>query len=661
MEPKDWLFIVGLLAAVILVYQPALHGGILWDDDMHVTRPGLRSWHGLYRTWFEVGATVQYYPLLHTAFWIEHRLWGDATLGYHLVNILEHAAAALMAALVLRRLKIPGAYLAAAIFALHPIQAESVAWITEQKNTLSALFYLGAVLVYLRFDQSRKRSSYGWALGLYLLGILSKTVIATLPGALLVIFWWQRGRLSWKHDVLPLVPFLLLGAGGGMITAWWELQINKCVGPEFTLTVVERFLIAGRTVWFLLWKLVWPAQLTFSYPRWEINTGMWWQYAFPLGAVGVLAVLWSMRRRARAPLAAALFYGGTLFPMLGFFNLFTFLYSFVANHYQYLAGLGVITLVAAGAAVLLDRWGLWNRPGGYVLCLAPLVILSGLTWQQSRMYADMVTLYRTTIAENPGSWMAYNNLGMALAERRQYDEAMVNYRKGLELKPDDAYAHNNLGVALMHKGRIDEAIACFRKALEYMPNYSTAHNNLGGLLFGRGQADEAIYHFRRAAECDPNDPVPRDNVEIAIAQRDYSRKLRAEQAEILRSRPNDVSVLSSIAWMRATNSSVLLRNGAEAVDLAQRAVQLSGGRDPTILGTLAAAYAEAGRFPDAVETAQQALALASGPKSASLAVSLRARLKLYQSGFPYHEPQQASAPKAGQPLPGQRNGPEIHR
>ena len=183
LERKDWLFIAALAAAVFLVYRPALHGGILWDDDEHLTRAELQTWQGLYHIWFDVGATLQYYPLLHTAFWIEHKLWGDATLGYHLMNVLQHIAAALMAALVLRRLKVPGAYLAAAVFALHPIQAESVAWMTEQKNTLSALFYLAAMLAYFRFDQTRKVWPYCWALGLFALGMLSKTIIATLPGA----------------------------------------------------------------------------------------------------------------------------------------------------------------------------------------------------------------------------------------------------------------------------------------------------------------------------------------------------------------------------------------------------------------------------------------------------------------------------------------------
>ena len=311
---KHWLFAAGLAAAVFLAYQPAWHGGFLWDDDAHVVRPDLQSWHGLCRIWFDPGATQQYYPLVHSAFWLEYRLFGDATLGYHLANILLHVAAALLVALILRRLEVPGAYLAAAIFALHPIEVESVAWISELKNTLSAVFYLSAAAVYLRFDERRKMPWYFVALLLFVLGLLRKTVTATLPAALLVVFWWQRGRLSWRRDVLPLLPFFSLGAAAGLVTAWVERTIGGAQGTAFNFTIVERCLIAGQAVWFYLGKLVWPADLIFIYPRWHVSQAVWWQYLFPLAALVLLAVCWRLRRRWRGPLAGLLFFAGTLFP-----------------------------------------------------------------------------------------------------------------------------------------------------------------------------------------------------------------------------------------------------------------------------------------------------------------------------------------------------------
>jgi protein O-mannosyl-transferase len=513
----DWLFIVALLVAVVLVYHPAWQGGLIWDDDHHVTPPAIRSWWGLCRIWFDVKATQQYYPLLHSAFWIEHKLWGDAPLGYHLANILQHAVAAVLVALILRRLKVPGAYLAAAVFALHPVHVESVAWITEQKNTLSAMFYLSAMLVYLHFDQSRKAWLYTAALALFALGLCSKTVTATLPGALLVIFWWQRGRLSWRRDVLPLLPFFVLGAAAGVFTAWVERKLIGAEGAAFSLTLVERSLIAGRVIWFYLGKLLWPGELLFIYPRWQISQAVWWQYLFPLAAFLLVAALWAVRRRWRGPLAALLYFAGTLFPVLGFFNVYPFLYSFVADHFQYLASLGIIAMASAGMVLALDRRGLWRHPAGYAVCAVPLAILAGLTWQQSRMYTDIETLYRTTIARNPGCCMAYNNLGNVLADRGHIDEAIVEFRAALNVDPRHANAHFNLGNALASQSHYYEAITEYTNGLDIEPNCPSAYNNLGVTLADLGRFDGAIAHYQKALELQADYPEADHNFGLALA------------------------------------------------------------------------------------------------------------------------------------------------
>ncbi|MGO9108148.1 MAG: tetratricopeptide repeat protein [Thermoguttaceae bacterium] len=595
--PRDWCFAVALIVSVFLVYEPAWQGGLIWDDEAHVTRPELRSWHGLYRIWFDVRATTQYYPFVHSVFWVEHKLWGDATLGYHLVNIFLHATAALMVAMILRRLAIPGACLAAAIFALHPLQVESVAWITELKNTLSAVFYLGAAMLYFRFDQTRKTASYLAALGAFLLALATKTVTGTLPGALLVIFWCQRGRLSWKNDVLPLVPFFLLAAGTGMITAWWELEINKCVGPDFDFTWIQRILIAGRTAWFFLWKLFWPANLTFIYPRWQINSGVWWQYLYPLGGAALLAVLWAIRQTTRAPLAALLFFGGTLFPVLGFFNLYTFRYSLVADHYQYLASLGIIALFSAGVALLLKPVVGWVSVFGKLGCLALVALLAVLSWRQSRMYADVETLYRTTIDGNHDCWMAYNNLGLALAGRGRFDEAITRYQKALKIKPDFAEAHNNLGLALAGRGQIDEAIAQYRKALDIDPECVEAHNDLGIALAGRGKVEEALAHFRKALEINPDCLETHYNLGITLAGRGLVDEAIAEYEKALGIVPDDLSTCYNLGL----------------------------------------ALASRGRLDEALAQYQKALGLASAQNDWAMADEIRARIRLCQSVFPADE------------------------
>ena len=357
---------------------------MLWDDDQHVTSRALRSAEGLRRIWFEIGATQQFYPVVYTAFWLEHRVWGDDTLGYHVVNVVLHACSALLLLLILRRLSIPGAWLAATLFALHPVYVESVAWIAEMKNTLSGAFYLAAMLAYLRFDVSRRWLPYALAAALFVLALLSKTVTATLPAALLVLFWWQRGAIAWRRDVLPLLPFVVAGAAGGLTTAWIERTLLGARGAEFEFSLVERVLIAGRAIWFYLATLAWPSRLIFIYPRWEVSEGVWWQYLFPAGVVALVAAAWLVRKRSRAPLAVLLLFSGTLFPVLGFFNVYPFRFSFVADHFQYLASAAVIVLFSAAVVTLAGRWHV--RPAVATGTAAVVLgsLLAPLTFAQSR-------------------------------------------------------------------------------------------------------------------------------------------------------------------------------------------------------------------------------------------------------------------------------------
>lgn len=514
---RSWLLGAALVAVAFIAFGPALHGGFIWDDHMHITRPELRSLSGLHRIWFDIGATLQYYPLLHTAFWIEHRLWGDATVGYHVVNLLLHLTSAFLVVRILRRLSVPGAWLTAAIFVLHPVQVESVAWISEQKNTLSGVFGLGAALAYLRFDETRRAGTYLMALGLFICALLSKTVTATLSGALLVMLWWRRGELSWRRDVLPTAPFFVLGAGSGLITAWWELQINRSVGPDFQFSTVQRLLLAGRALCFHMGKLCWPTRLSFMYARWKLDASSPWPYLFLLAVAGLAAATWALRRQTRAPLAALLFFVGTLFPTLGFFNLYTFRYALVANHYQYLASLGLMTLFAAGVA----RARLGPGPGVRKLTeLAAgilLLVLATLTWRQSGVFRSSDQVWIDTLDKTPGCWVAYNNLAASLAEQGQREKAFLYVVEAARLKPDDVEIQNNLGVMLAARGRVEEAIAHFREALDLNPRCAKAHYNLGLALAGKHETQEAIVHYREALRIRPNMREARHSLEVAMA------------------------------------------------------------------------------------------------------------------------------------------------
>jgi tetratricopeptide (TPR) repeat protein len=531
-----------IFGATFLAYLPAVHGGFLWDDEGHVTKPELQSFHGLVRIWGEVGATQQYYPLLHSAFWVEHRLWGDSLVGYHLMNLLLHAGAACLVVAIMRRLALPGAGLAGLLFALHPVCVESVAWISEQKNTLSAVFYLGAMLAYLHFDRDRRRSHYYLALGLFLLALLSKTVTATLPAALLVIFWWQRARLDWRRDVLPLAPWLLLGACGGLFSAWMERTIIGAGGAEFALTPVQRGLVAGRAICFYLGKLAWPADLMFIYPRWNVNPAVGWQYLFPLAVLVLLAALGWVARRRRGPLAAFLLFVGTLFPSLGFLNVYPFVFSYVADHFQYLACLGILAPVASMLTAATARLPTATRRAIPILGGVLLTMLAVLTWRQSTQYGDAETLFRETLARNPACWMAHNNLGNILAKiPGRLPEAMAHYESALQTRPDFAEAHFNLANALAETPEHrPEAIVHYEAALRGKPDYPEAHNNLGETLAKIAERrPQAIAQFEAALRINPEFAEAHNNLGVALSSAPDRRPQAIAQFEAaLRARPD---------------------------------------------------------------------------------------------------------------------------
>ncbi len=606
--------------AVLTAYYPAWHGGVLWDDDAHLTAPALQSLDGLRRIWFELGATQQYYPVTHSAFWLMHRVWGDATLGYHLVNILLHGLTACLFAAVLRRFAVPGAWLAALVFALHPVHVESVAWMTELKNTLSAPFYLAALLLYLRFDARRDRRAYAGAVMLFAIALLTKSVTATLPAAVLVIFWWQRGTLRWREDVLPLLPFFVIGIAAGLTTAWVERTDIGAEGAEFQFTPIERGLIAGRAFWFYLSKLAWPAHLVFIYPRWDVSQAIGWQYVFPVAALALVAALWLLRHQSRAPLAAVLLFAGTLFPALGFVNVYPFVYSFVADHFQYLASLPMIALACAGLALAARRLAL--SPAASIAAAAALagLPLGVLTWRQSQQYVDAETHYRTIIRDNPKAWMAYGNLGWALqrAAGDKPTEAMLAetlrlYEEGIRIKPDYSQAYNNLGTALVDLGRIDEAKAAYRESLRIKPdaaqvkvNLALAHSAAGAAALSTGRPDVAVAEYRAAIGLNPNDAEAHHNLGSALGRLGRLDEAISAFSEALRLNP------SSSRAHRNLGQALLRANRADAAIAEFREAMRLEPPNTDAHNDLGVILAELGRIREAVAEFAEAVRIAPG-------------------------------------------------
>src|SRR5437867_1886135 len=408
MSSRNLLFALILIVATTLAYQPAWHGKLIWDDDLYLKSAHSTSLGGI---WTRPQTTQQYHPLVGSVFWIENRLWDDSMLGHHLLNILLHAGSALLLFKILEQLAVPGAWLTAAVFALHPVQVESVAWLVELKNTLSGFLFFSALLLYLRFDRTRSKLLYVLVLFLFLLGLTAKTIAAVFPAAILILLWWKRGKLTWKRDLKPLLPFFPVAVMAGIITAWMEQNFSVERGETFDFSIVERFLIAGRLFWFYLGKLFWPANLMMIYPTWSVSTTVWWQYLFLIATLALFAGLWLARRKARAPFAGVLWFLLILFPMLGFFNQSFYMSGlgpsrhaaiFRADHFQYLASAGIIALVSGWTAAVLNRASRSWRIIGFAGCVALLITVAALTWQQSRLYRDSETMFCDVVSKNPG-------------------------------------------------------------------------------------------------------------------------------------------------------------------------------------------------------------------------------------------------------------------
>ena len=800
---REWLVAIALVVAVFLAYQPCWHGGFLWDDESHLLNNPVLQPGGLAKIWVP-GAYLNYWPLTYTAYWAQFHLWGLEPLGYHLVNIALHAISALLVWRILVQLRLPGALFAAAIFALHPVNVESVAWIAHLKDVLSVMFALVSVLFYFSYERRGTVWRYGLAIAAFLLSALAKGTAVTLPVVLLACAWWQRGRIE-RRDLLRVLPYFLIGAVMAGIEMWAQhsVALGDVVRSDGFLS---RAAVAGCAVWFYLGKLIWPSDLSPVYPRWNINELSVLSFLPGIMLATILAWAWRQRHTwGRPVLMVIVCYVALLLPALGFVNIYFMRFSLVSDHWQYIATIVPFAVFAGLSATLARRF--LRRPAAISASVALLILLAFLSWRQAEIYDDAETFYGAIIDRNPECWLAQNNLGhvllqrgkigsaiahcekalelkpdyadaqynlaVALTVRGQDDLAIPHFQRALELKPDDAEAHNNLAVALGARGQIDSAIAHseralelkpdfaeahfnlalalvargkidsaivhfqkalaikpdyvdaeyhlaltlfdhgqvasavthfqkalemkhdsaeaeyhlaialasrgdvdaaithFQKALELKHDFAEAHYNLGNILLGRKQFDLAIVHYQKAIEIDPNYvaahgnlattlagrgdddsaileyrkaldikpdyEIARKNLAIVLSAREAVSKTLTEQREAMRLHPNDAARINDVAWTLATNPNESIRHGVEAIQLAGQALQFSGADNPAILGTLAAAYAEAERFPEAVRTGEQAVRLATAAGDTTAAEEYRARLELYKNKEPYRQ------------------------
>jgi tetratricopeptide (TPR) repeat protein len=532
-EARTLAALAVIVAATWIAYWPCLAGGFIWDDNSYVAyNPLLLDTTGLWRIWLEPTATPQYHPLVFSSFWIEYQAWGTATAGYHIVNVALHTVNTLLLWVVLQRLRVPGAVLAAGIFALHPVHVESVAWITERKDVLSAFFYGLTMLWWLHFLETRRERDWLIALAFGACTLLSKTVLCTLPAALALVALWQAPH-QWRHWGARLFPFVLIAAPIAAVTVWREHAHGN---PALPYTLLERALIASRALWTHVGMLVWPVGLTIVYARWDVSTADPWAYLFPLAGLGVLAVLLALRPRyGTGPLVAVAFFLVTLSPMVGFVDYNIMRYAFVADHFQYIAGAGLIALAAAAA----HRCTADLRPGfRIVLATVVLTVLGILSWRQAGLYADADVIWRDNVAKNPRSWIGYTYLATEMMRANETEAAAKLLAEAVERMPENAEAKRTLGIVIASLGRPQEALEHLTRAVDLDPAQPQAQNSLGAVLLSMGRVEQAEEHFATAARLKPDYAEAWYHRAIATAQQGKRNEAIAYLQEALRLRPD---------------------------------------------------------------------------------------------------------------------------
>ncbi|MEE8169504.1 MAG: tetratricopeptide repeat protein [Phycisphaerae bacterium] len=543
----------GIALLAVLAYLPTLRAGFVWDD-IHIyilNNPLLRQADGVLRFWF-AAATPDYYPLAYTTFWIEWRVWGDHPAGYHAVNIVLHAITCVLLWRVLRRLDVPGAWAAAAVFAVHPVTVETVAWISQRKALLATVFGFGTLLCYFKHDTTGRRSAYAASLALFFLSLSGKPSLITLPIILLGYGWFKRRRIG-RADVLRTLPFFAVAFVMGVIGTWF--QSERVIGAEVIRdeTALERLAGAGYAVWFYAYKALLPLNLSFVYPRWALDASNGFDF-LPLVALAVcFAVLWKFRRTWGRPVLAGFgCFVITLVPALGFVDVYFWRFSLVGDHYQYQSLPALIALVVGGAAYIVKRKHAPPPAALIPIGTALWIGLAALTWRQCGAYENEETLWTDTLQKNPTAWLAHNNLGtLRIAQNRLEDairhfnkavelnprfaaaytniglvhaqqgnllDAVLNYSKAIELNPRDAAAHNNLGAAFINIGKFPEAEEYLAEAVRLKPLYANAHHNLGLALAGQHCYYDAIESFRAALRIDPAFSKAQTELDAASAE-----------------------------------------------------------------------------------------------------------------------------------------------
>jgi tetratricopeptide (TPR) repeat protein len=625
-----------IIGTALVIYFPALSGDFLVDDELLTQNLVVKASDGLVRIWCTT-EPMDYWPVTNSMFWIEWRLWGTNPTGYHVVNLILHVVDSLLVWAVLRQLSIPGAFLAALLFTVHPVNVESVAWIAQCKNLLAMLFFLLSILYWLKWDgqQTARRhtihesqtafrgvSPYWLSLFWFLLAMLSKGSVAILPLVLMLIAWWRRRKFD-ARAILRIAPFFLFAAVLTFVNIWFQTHgaINSALRD---VTFLQRLLGAGAIVWFYLCKALWPIGLVFVYPQWKIDAvnPVWW---LPLLATLIVTgvLIWQRNGRRtswiRPTLFAWSYFCVALLSVMGFVPVAYMKFSLVADHYQHLAIIGILALLVVAVAYALDRIHLAMRSHAvahqaeiFMQCVvatavaAVLVTLSCLARQQSTLYGNSFCLYQNAAEKNPDNWLTQYDLGYALIDLDRREEAFQRFQKAIELKPDEPNAYNSLGNALKEDGKIPEAIANYRQAVQLQPNFATAHYNLAATLAEQGDLRQAIDYYQQAIRIQPDWAEAHYNLGRVLVK-------TSQRSEAILQFQQAIDAKSDYADAHEQLGLMLVDDGKlpEAITHLQQALQLKPN-SAEAHNNLGIALKKSGKTAEAIDHYQQALILDLG-------------------------------------------------
>ncbi|HVW22586.1 MAG TPA: tetratricopeptide repeat protein [Opitutaceae bacterium] len=587
-----------IAGATLWAYGPALRGGWVWDDDVEILQNRvLRDPRGWWTPWVHP-AGQDYFPLKSTLQWIQWRLWGPEPLGYHLTSVALHLLSAWLLWRLLLRLGIRQGWIGGLLFALHPLAAESVAWIAEFKNALSLPLLLAAMLAWLRFERTRRAGPYAASLGLFLLALLAKSTVVMLPCVLLLHAWWRRGRAG-PGDWLRAAPFFAAALALGAVTL--EFQAHRAIGPVAVVTAGagERLAGAGLSLLFYLGKVLWPARLMPIYPHWT-DRQLWFGLAgwLALGA-GAAALLRRGGAAGRAALLGLGFFALNLLPVLGIVPIAFDRLSWVADHFGYVSLVGIAGLAAAAADLAWRRRPALAAAGTAALALA----LAASTRAQAASFRDAEALWSRAVRLNPAAPLARNNLGIALADRGRYPEAIAQYQASLRLDPGSAEVRTNLANSLAESGRGAEAEAQYRAALRLDPKFWGASFNLGKLLARSGHPEGALAEYARAMRLNPDYAPGAYEFGNALAQAGRTAEAEEWYRRALHADPD-------LADARLNYGNLLAEQGRASDAIAQYEVVLRLEPDSAdVHNNLGSLLAMSGRLAEARAQFQQALRL----------------------------------------------------